>query len=161
MKTSFRKLLFFITVLWVFTESAYSEEIATCKDPKGYAYYPHSVFSKEDSGWQEDRITGGVTTLTRLGKNDYDILFIDATKRIVSSKQDGGKVIVSKRGVADVYVIVAYEQTGVIEVYNFFKDGSEKALFTQYTNKGGSAVLIAKSSLLAGECSQINFSLVD
>lgn len=126
MKTSFRKLLLFIAVLWIFTESAYSEEIATCNDPKGYAYYPHSIFSKEDSGWQEDRITGGVTTLTRLGKNDYDILFIDATKRIVSSKQDGGKVIVSKRGVADVYVIVAYEQTGVLRFITFSKTEVKK-----------------------------------
>ena len=46
---------------------------------------------KANSGWQDDRISKGVYTLTQVG-DKLDILYVDSNNKPISSTQDGGMV---------------------------------------------------------------------
>jgi hypothetical protein len=64
--------------------NSYATDIARCSNPTGKSYYPYlGLMNKEDSGWVDDGITGGITSLVRNENNEYDILFVDASKQIV------------------------------------------------------------------------------
>lgn len=55
------------------------------------------VLPKEDSDWRMDTVPKGAFTLRKLGKDDFDIIFIDSTKRNYSTAQDGAKVFPLRR----------------------------------------------------------------
>ena len=45
--------------------NVFAEDIAQCSNPKGKSYYPElGIMSKNDSGWNDDGITGGLGVLT-------------------------------------------------------------------------------------------------
>lgn len=140
-----------------------AQEIATCKNPVGQAYYPHRYpIPKNKSGWTNDAITDGITTIRRLSSGEYDILFFDATKQIISTVADGGVVVRIKRSNNDVLFVVLYAQSGVLETYHLFKDEGGNNQYTHFKDSGASSpTALTKSSLMVGECSQINFNLID
>jgi hypothetical protein len=148
-------------LLMLVASSGLAVDIAQCSNPSGKAYYPYlGMMKKENSGWTDDKITGGITTLSKIGENEYDILFVDSLKRIISSKQDGGKVLMLSRGTRDVSFLVLYPGK-IVEVYTFLIDKSGKAEYIQVTSRGGDEVLIAKSTVMRGDCQFINFNLVN
>ena len=134
---------------------AFAEELAVCGASEGYAFYPKAGLAaqNEDAGkWVDDKISGGRLTLTRIGKDEYDLLFSDSTGRIVSAKQDGG-VIVPAGGASDtVSLIVVYPGTGVVETYTFLRKADTGAEVIWTSNKGGGA-LIMKVAAYRADCS--------
>ena len=87
-----KAVVFFATLVCGF--HAHAEDIASCSDPSGKGYFPEfGVVSKKDSGWFDEKVTGGITKVAKFGKNEYDILFVDVRKEIVSARQDGGRVL--------------------------------------------------------------------
>lgn len=137
---------------------AHAADIASCSDPSGKGYFPEiGLVGKEDSGWSDERIAGGITKVVRLGENDYDILFVDARKDIVSARQDGGRVLLPNRGKNAFSMLVVYPGT-TAEVYTFLKDNSGKLEYVHTLSRAGDGVLITKSSVMRGNCSYINFN---
>lgn len=70
-----------------------AQDLATCRVPAGYACFPErGLVTAKDSGWTKDAITDGMLSRKKVGNDDYDILILDATKQLRSTKSDGGVV---------------------------------------------------------------------
>ena len=71
-----------------------AENIASCEGLKGWSYYPNKgdLITKDNSGWGEDAISEGKTTLTFSEAEGIDILFVDVLGDINSSKDQGAKI---------------------------------------------------------------------
>ena len=144
--------------LGVASAAVNSQEIATCRNPAGRAFYHlDGAVGKSDSGWTDDKISGGVFTLVRNGK-DIDLLYVDIRKKPISSTQDGAIVRILRNSLTTITVLVYYPDGASTEIYSFFKelDGSHR--FTLLQNNTGGAAMYPKSSLLVGSCEPINFA---
>ena len=154
------KLAFLIPFLLMISTNSYATDIARCSNPTGKSYYPYlGLMNKEDTGWVDDGITGGITSLVRNENNEYDIFFVDASKQIISSKHDGGKVYMLSQGINDASFLVIYPGK-TVEVYTFLIDKSGKAEYIQVTTRAGDQVLITKSTVMRGDCSFVNLKLI-
>lgn len=144
-----------LTSLNIFAQT----QIASCHDPKGFAFYPFiDPVPKNKSGWTDDAITGGITTLIRIGANDYDLLFTDAYKRIISSKQDGGLVKVIRAGTNEITVLILY--SNIVEIYSFWKAKDGQLQYSIIQSKGlGNPIY--KTSVMVGKCDFINFNAIN
>lgn len=137
--------------------AAQATDIASCSDPEGHAYFPEiGIVGKKDSGWSVDKITGGITKLVKLSEGEFDILFVDATKDIISAKGDGATIIPLNRGESVFSVLVVYPGK-TAEIYTFLQDTSGKLEFLQTTSRAGDGVPITKAGVMRGTCSYINF----
>lgn len=141
----------------LFTSLSFAKDIASCSNPIGKSYYPElGLITKKDAGWSDDKITGGITKLSKLANGKYDILFVDATKQIISSTEDGGSVLMLSKGDNVVSFIVIYPGK-TAEIYTFLKNKSGVMEYIQITSRSGNGVLITKSTLMRGVCSYIKF----
>lgn len=132
-------------------------DIASCSNPIGMGYYPETgIVTAKDSGWNDEKITGGITKLSKQNENEYDILFVDIRKEIVSSRQDGGHVILLNRGKNVVSILVVYPGK-TAEVYTFLKTSSGKLEYIHTLSRAGDGVLITKASVMRGDCDYIDF----
>ena len=149
----------FVLLLIIFANNTFAQaQIASCHDPKGYAFFPFiDPVPKSNSGWTDDAITGGVATLTKVGTNDYDLLFIDTTKRVISSKQDGGIVRVVRSNPKEITVLVLYPN--IVEIYTFWKTKDGQLQYSLIQSKGADNP-IYKTSAMVGKCDFINFNAV-
>jgi len=152
-----KPLLFLILI--TLSSISYAVDIASCSNLRGKAYYPElGLVDKNNSGWEEDdKITGGITKLSKIGKDQYDIVFVDSRKQIISSIEDGGNVFMLNRGKNVVSFLVIYPGK-TAEVYTFLKNKSGVLEYIHVLSRAGDAVLIAKSSLMRGNCDYIDFS---
>jgi hypothetical protein len=74
--------------LCAISAGADGQVIATCSEPEGYAHYHHSgLVPKRESGFQKDRISGGLTTLQQLENGELDVLIVDTRKQVISYRQ--------------------------------------------------------------------------
>ncbi len=139
---------------------ARAEDIAACSDPTGTGYFPEmGIVTKQNSGWSDEKITGGITKLKKLGDDEYDILFVDVRKDIISARGDGATVIPLNRGEDAFSVLVVYPgQTA--EVYSFLKNSSGELEYLHTLSRAGDAVMIAKATVMRGTCTYINFELL-
>jgi hypothetical protein len=154
------KRLFFVLWLCVPSIATAGENVVTCKNPKGYAYYHYAgVLSKKDSGFVEDKITGGLTTLVRLNDKEYDLLFVDVRGEIISFVRDGGFVRLLRKGENDATFLAANPGM-VIEIYTFYKDSGGIERYDLLQSKGGDGMPIHKSSVMTGTCSGLNLDLL-
>jgi len=77
-----------------------AETIATCKNPRGYTNFHYAgILLEKDRGFTEDKISGGITMLVQTKEDEYDILFVDIRDKVISTKNDGGSVILLRKGV--------------------------------------------------------------
>ncbi len=144
-------------VLAMLSPPLLAADIASCSNPIGKGYFPETgIVTAKDSGWSDEKITGGITKLTKRGTNEYDILFVDTRKEIISARQDGGEVMVLNLGKNVVSVLVVYPGT-TAEVYTFLKTNSGKLEYTHTLSRAGDGVLITKASVMRGDCEYINF----
>lgn len=145
--------------LSAFSISGYSTEIAECSNPSGKAYYAElGIVSKKNAGWeQNEKITGGIVKSSKIGKDKYDILFVDASKRIISSVEDGGTVLMLSRGEKSVAFLVVY-MGKTAEIYTFLTNKSGKSEYIQVTSRAGDDVMITKSAVMRGNCQYVNFN---
>ena len=145
-------LLFFLPNL------AFSEIIATCENPQGYAYYPFFGFITEaDSGWDTDRFTGGVYKLTQDDSGNFDVIFTNKGGQFVSAIQDGGSVAPFSFDENQISIIVLY-MGSVVETFSFIKNnvGNFELIFTQTKTK-----IIPKASAYRAKCSQLDLHKIN
>lgn len=155
-------LKFWILLIFSCSMTVHAQEIATCQNPKGFAFYHHTpggIVKKNDAGWVKDEITNGTTTLRKLADGKYDILIVDARKSILSLTQDGGEIILLRRGPDDV-TFLHLNPGNVLELYTFWKDGEGAYRFDMLQSKGGGTLPIHKSSVMTGLCSPVKFDLI-
>ena len=153
------KLICFFTTALITTSLA-AEELATCRDPIGKAYFHFvGLISKKDSGWSNDGIRGGTFTLVQLPDSSFDLLYVDTRKKPISSVQDGAVVRLLVQGTSTLTVLVYYKNV-TTEIYTFFKNKEGQSQFTMLTSRSGDDVPISKSALLTGPCDTIRFDLV-
>jgi len=137
-----------------------AQVVATCSEPEGYGYYHHRPpVSKKDSGFRREKISGGLTTLRRLDSGEYDILYVDAQKQPMSSRQDGGTVLLLRRGTHDATFLVAYPGRA-IQLYTFYVDVEGDKRFDLLQSKGGDEMLVHYSSVMTGLCSELHLDLL-
>ena len=135
-----------------------ADTVVTCKDPLGWTNYHHTgVLTKEKSGFVEDRITAGLTTLVRISQNEYDLFYTDGRQEIISSRHDGAAVKLLRKGKNDAAFLVVYPNS--IEVYTFYKDASGSEKFDALISRGGD-LPIHKSSVMTGDCSGLDLDLL-
>lgn len=136
---------------------ALGADIASCSNPSGKGYFPEmGIVKKPDSGWVDEKISGGITKLTKLADNEYDILFVDIRKDIISARSDGGTVIPLSRGEKSFAVLVVYPGR-TAEVYTFLENASGQLEYLYTLSRAGDGVLITKASVMQGSCSYIAF----
>lgn len=157
--------LLLVTIFLFSSGSAFGQIIAQCSSPKGYAYYPNMGLVPEKSegglaaGWVEDSISNGIVQLNKVDDANYDISFVDATKRISSSVGDGGGVLKVANGQDSASFLVIYPGK-TVEVFTFIKDRSGKYEYTHITSRAGDEVPIIKSSVMRGDCQAIDFNAI-
>ena len=163
MKTALRCAFGLLGVVWasLVAGSAHAQAVAICSDPAGYGYYHHTPqVPKNESGFVKDKITGGLFTLQRLEGGKFDILYADGRKQIVSTRNDGGDVILLRRGIVDATFLVYYPGM-TIELYTFYTDAGKVSRFDIMQSKGGDGLPIHKSSVMSGICSEVNLHLIN
>ncbi len=137
-----------------------AQAVATCSNPDGYAnYHYRPPMAKRESGFQKDRVSGGLTTLQRLDSGEYDILIVDVRKQVISLRQDGGAIRLLRRGKSDATFLVFFPGMA-IELYTFYVDAGGENRFDILQSKGGDNAPIHKSAVLSGSCSMINLDLI-
>lgn len=150
----------FITFLFPWVANA-SQDIANCSDLSGNAFYHGAALvQKKDQGWRKDEITGGRTTIKKLKDGKYDILILDATKTLYSVRQDGGEVILLRKGQRDATFLHVHPGM-VVEIYTLWKDLDGINRFDLLSSKGGDSMRVHKSSVMTGLCSDINFAAIE
>lgn len=146
--------------MWALPNFGAAQVVANCGQLEGYSHYPYRPpVPKNQSGFQKDRITGGVTTLQKLPNGEYDILIVDARKQLISYKQDGGKILLLRRGRSDSTFLINFPGM-VIELYTFYRDSDGVSRFDVMSSKGGDRMPIHKSSVMTGQCSELNLHLI-
>jgi len=132
-------------------------DIASCSNPKGKAYYAEKgPVGPESSGWTDDYITGGLTKVKKIGENEYDLLYVDARKEIVSARQDGAHILVVHQSDDAFSLLVVYPGT-TAEVYTFLKTSSGKLEYLHTLSRAGSGQGTTKASVMRGDCDYIKF----
>jgi hypothetical protein len=150
------KILLFILAL-CFAMPSFATDIASCSKPRGKSYYPElGLLSKKDAGWTDDEIAEGTTKLIKLNNGGYDILFVDSSKQIISSTNDGGNVLMLNYGENIVSFLVLYPEK-TAEIYTFLKNKSGDLEYIHVLSRAGDSVPLPKSSLMVGKCDYINF----
>lgn len=147
---NWKLLLFWASILFV-CGSSKAETIITCSNLTGSTYYSYKgIVPKGKAGWMQDGIKGGKFALSKDADDQLDILYTDATGRVVSSRQDGGTVVGIGSNPNSIVVMVNYPNT-TVEVFHFSKinDGTYELLFQQ--TKYGMGV-INKAQTLRGTC---------
>lgn len=147
----------FITAMLIGTCGlAFGQEVATCIAPAGKAFYHFAGnLTKDQAGWRDDTISKGVFTLNRVGKDAFDVLFIDGFGKPISSTVDGGLVRLLGRSANSITVLVYYPK-GTTEIYSFFKEKDGRNRFSLLQNRSGDEVTFPKSSLMVGDCAAIS-----
>jgi hypothetical protein len=154
------KLKFFlqITLGLLITIPAWAQVVAACGNVEGYAYYHYAgSVSKKDSGFTKDKITGGMTTIQKMPDGTFDILVVDSRKRIISMVQDGGKVLLLRRGEKDA-TFMLYFPNNSIDIYSLWIDAEGQKKYDLLSSRGGDSTAVHKSSVMSGLCTELNLN---
>ena len=130
--------------------------IASCEGLKGWSYYPNKgdLITKENSGWDQDAISKGKTTLTFSETEGIDILFVDVVGDINSSKDQGAKIELVFLD-QDSVTVSSYYFGQSMELYSFWINNEGLPKYSLHQAKGPGN-LLRKDSLLVGNCSYLN-----
>lgn len=152
------KIKAFVVAITLISAPVFAQDVARCSDSKGQAFYPFSgLIPKDKSGWREDGISKGRITVKRLANNEFDLIFSDAQRPDVSSRADGGIVLMARAATQDFSLVIVYPGS-TTEIYSFWRANDGRLQYSHLQNKAGIAP-IPKSSALVGQCEFINFSL--
>lgn len=144
-----------IGLLLCIASYSHGVELATCRAPSGKSYFHESgLTDKRSAGWADDKISNAVFTLTQADDGVFDVLYVDARGKPVSSTQDGALVRLLRKGTTSVSVLVYYPSSST-EIYTFFTEKSGAHKFTLLQSRSGDAAAVPKSTLLVGPCEPI------
>ena len=133
---------------------AQSPVVTRCTAPAGHGYfYPGLLVKGKDAGWQQERIPKGQYLLLRDIDGAYDIVFSDSLNRTISSKGDGGQIIVVNDSGGRLVLLVNYPEMNV-ETWIFTLDERGTGTATVSQARYGEAALIKKHTLMAAACSR-------
>ena len=148
-----------VALLFLISLTAYSQQIATCRAPAGKAYYHFDgLVNEARAGWSDDKISGGVISLSKINEDAFDILYIDTQNKPISSTQDGAIVRLLRRG-PNILTLLVFYPTAQTEIYSFFKEKNGRSRFSMMQNRTGDGVTVPKSSVIVGDCDPIRFDL--
>ena len=151
-----KKILLIISFL--ISSSVGATQIASCNNLRGHGFYHHQgIVAKSNSGWVNERIKE-TQILKLLPDGNYDIQIINDNKNITSQKNGGHQIVLLRKGKTDISLLSVYPG-GTIEIYTFWKDENGNLKMDLLQSKGGTQ-LFHKSSVLVGDCSEINFHLI-
>ncbi len=118
------------------------------------------MVKKKDSGFTKDAISDGLNTIIKTPDGKYDILMVDARKKIMSLAQEGNTIILLRKGVNDATFLNFYKDR-IIELYTLWVDSDGKAHYDLIQSKGGAYMPIHKSAVFTGDCESIDFDLIN
>lgn len=127
---------------------ASSETIISCGESSGYSYFfEGGLIPKNSAGnWEKDRIKGGGISLVDAGE-ELDLLYKDASSRLVSTRADGGQVIMLGSHDGIINILVIYPNI----TSEFFTFDTKNKVFVSSTHKYGN-LGIRKVSSMSGLC---------
>jgi len=127
---------------------ASSETIISCGESSGYSYFfEGGLVPKNSAGnWTEDGIKGGGISLVKAGE-ELDLLYKDASSRLVSTRADGGQVIMLGSHDGIINILVVYPNI----TSEFFTFDTKNKVFVSSTHKYGD-LSIRKVSSMSGLC---------
>lgn len=144
-----------------FTSTSFATDLASCANLRGYGYYHYGALAeKKMAGWLQEGIPNGITTLKKIGKDKYDLLVVDARNTVMSFTQDGGQVLLLRKGNRDA-TFMHVSAAGVIELYTFWQSTDGEFFLDLMQSKGGNAMVIHKSSLMIASCDKFRLDLID
>ena len=148
-----KNFMYALMLLMPISSAAFAEtKITSCQSYAGYGYYPFvNPISKNNSGWKEDKTTGGKTSLVMQESGKYDVIFADSMRPRVSATEDGGTVVLLRKSPKDIAVLVNYLM--VAEIYTFWKTDDGQLQYSLVQSKGGT---ISKTGAYVGTCDLIN-----
>jgi hypothetical protein len=149
-----RPVVGFISVLALLATSANAQTsvVTRCMNPLGHAYYSAGgLVAPKDAGWQRDAITNGQYLLVREKDGKFDIVFTDATRRTMSTKEDGGQVLVAHDADDKIVLLIIYPQMS-IETWVFTLNSSGIGKVSVSQARYGDRSVIRKHSLMAADC---------
>lgn len=139
---------------------AQAQEVATCKDPEGWAYVVQSGnLAPDKAGWQRERLAKSVFTIQKTGAREFDVLFLDARQQIQSSKKLGAQVFYLGGDDANASFLVAYDY-GTSFVYSLFTESGGQVKLSIMSSQTGKRFPVAKQGVMVGNCDRWNFGVV-
>lgn len=149
-----RPIASFVVTLALMATNANSQTsvVTRCINPVGHAYFSAGgLVPTKNAGWQRDAITNGQYLLVREKDGDLDIVFTDATKRTLSAKEDGGRVLVANDTETKVVLLVIYPEMSIETwVFNLTNAGSGNVSVSQA--RYGDEAMVRKHSLMVADC---------
>jgi hypothetical protein len=141
--------------------NAQTQEIVTCRDPAGKAYWHFDgLAEKARSGWADDKLSGGSFTLVQLESKEFDLLYVDTRRKPISSLQDGAIIRPMRASPSAVQILIYYPTGSTTEIYTFFREKDGTSRFTLMTGRVGGDAPFPKSSLLVGTCDALRMDLI-
>ncbi len=126
--------------------------VTRCTNPSGHAYfYAGGVVQGKDAGWHKDAITNGQFLLLRDKDGGLDIVFTDAFDQTLSTKGDGGRVLVAQDTQTKVVILVLYPGMS-IETWMFALDARGVGHVSVSQARYGDAAVSRKHSLMTADC---------
>ena len=128
--------------------------VTRCTSPSGHGWYPQQpLVDKSKAGWQADKITDGSYLLLRKDDGSFDIIFTDATKRTISSRDDGAQMVTLRDGGGKIVVLVNYPDMN-IETWYFRLNDAGSGEVTVSQARYGDRAFVTKHSLMRAECAR-------
>lgn len=134
--------------------NALADIVTKCDAPKGYSYFIEGkLIQKKEAGWSKDGISNGYFIVTRDKEGSYDIIFNDVTKRTISSREDGGEIVVVSKSNEHLVLVVAYPDLN-IETWFFKINQNGMGELSMSQARYGDAATMNKHSLMIASCSK-------
>ena len=149
-----RTLIISALLLTLETSTALAGIVTRCEEPEGYSYYfSGPLVPKNDAGWKKDGVTKGNYLVTRDAAGEYDIIFTDALNRTISSREDGGQIVLVSQSDNHLILVVNYPEMNV-EIWYFSIDRTGIGKVTVSQARYGNEALFNKHSMMAARCSR-------
>jgi hypothetical protein len=146
-------VLITFAVLVPVTAAAQTKIITRCTGIEGQGYYVEGgLVPKQKAGWQKDDISRGSYLVTKIG-DDYDIIYVDAADRTVSTREDGGQVLTVTDMPGTIVLLVVYPRIST-ETWTLRLDDQGRGFVMQTISRFNSPIKIEKYSLMRATCSR-------
>ena len=142
-----------VLVLVPLNAAAQTKIITRCTGIEGQGYYVEGgLVPKQNAGWQKDDISKGSYLVTKIGE-DYDIIYVDAADRTVSTREDGGQVLTVTDMPGTIVPLVVYPRIST-ETWTLRLDDQGRGFVMQTISRFNSPIKIEKYSLMRATCSK-------
>ena len=144
-------LLVMLLTLAGATEAAQVSIVTRCTGIEGYSYVTAGPLAPaENAGWQRDALKGGSFLIMKAGE-EYDIVYVDAAARTVSTREDDGAVITVAENPGELILLTIY-RGGPVETYTLKLDDRGTGTLMHALNRFGGP--LERYSLMRATCSK-------